>query len=61
MRGNPDLMERYRAGRVDPHMELDLDRPSPWALRYVMPTQPVQFNPSPTEWLRLLAPMLTTI
>jgi hypothetical protein len=61
MRVNPDLMERYRSGQTDPFMELDLDRPSPWALRNVMPTQPVQYTPSPAEWLRLLHPILTAI
>jgi hypothetical protein len=59
MRGNPDLMERYRTGAIDPYMELDLDRPSAWALRNVMPTQPVTFAPAPSDWLRLVAPMLT--
>jgi hypothetical protein len=61
MRANPDLMERYRTGGIDPYMELDLDRPSPWALRNVMPTQPVQYTPSPADWLRLLHPILTAI
>jgi hypothetical protein len=69
MRADPDLIERYRSGRMDPYMELDLDRPSAWALRNVMPTQPVSFAlppaslpaPAPPDWLRLLAPILTAI
>jgi hypothetical protein len=33
MRNNPDLMEQLQRP-TDPNMELDMDNPSPWSLRY---------------------------
>jgi hypothetical protein len=41
MRQNPDLLERYQSGMVDPNMVLDLDQPSPWSMRNIQPTQPI--------------------
>jgi hypothetical protein len=41
MRGNPDLMELYRSGEIDPNLNLDVDQPSAWSLRHNTPTQPI--------------------
>ncbi len=41
MRQNPDLMELYRSGQIDPNIELNLDQPSPWSMRNMRPTQPI--------------------
>jgi len=39
---DPDrLMELLRSGQLDPNVELDVDQPSPWALRYMSPTQQI--------------------